>query len=85
MAVVIDDNGFNPVWKETFEFDVHEPELALLKFFVYETVRTSACLSRFSTQWPTYNHRSPSLFILYDTCCCCWWLLILILCCVMGG
>lgn len=32
----IEDNGFNPVWQETFTFDICVPELALLKFLVYD-------------------------------------------------
>ncbi|RWS31552.1 phospholipase C gamma-like protein, partial [Leptotrombidium deliense] len=31
----IHDNGFNPVWKETFIFEICCPELALLRFVVY--------------------------------------------------
>ncbi|XP_060104021.1 1-phosphatidylinositol 4,5-bisphosphate phosphodiesterase delta-1 [Heteronotia binoei] len=31
---VIDNNGFNPNWNETFEFDVDVPELALVRFMV---------------------------------------------------
>ena len=29
---VIDNNGFNPIWKETFKFEVRKPELAVLTF-----------------------------------------------------
>eukprot|EP00698_Gefionella_okellyi_P008306 TRINITY_DN2057_c0_g1_i1.p1 TRINITY_DN2057_c0_g1~~TRINITY_DN2057_c0_g1_i1.p1 ORF type:complete len:642 (-),score=155.79 TRINITY_DN2057_c0_g1_i1:1906-3831(-) len=32
----IDDNGFNPVWHETFTFDVSVPDLALLRLTVYD-------------------------------------------------
>ncbi|RWS14778.1 1-phosphatidylinositol 4:5-bisphosphate phosphodiesterase gamma-1-like protein [Dinothrombium tinctorium] len=31
----IRDNGFNPVWKECFTFEVFCPDLALLRFVVY--------------------------------------------------
>lgn len=30
------DNGFNPVWDESFEFQVACPSLALLRFAVYD-------------------------------------------------
>lgn len=30
------DNGFNPVWNETFELEVMCPSLALLRFAVYD-------------------------------------------------
>ncbi|XP_070583259.1 1-phosphatidylinositol 4,5-bisphosphate phosphodiesterase delta-1 isoform X1 [Erythrolamprus reginae] len=31
---VIDNNGFNPTWDETFEFDIDVPQLALVRFMV---------------------------------------------------
>ncbi|XP_077158993.1 1-phosphatidylinositol 4,5-bisphosphate phosphodiesterase delta-1 isoform X1 [Paroedura picta] len=31
---VIDNNGFNPNWNETFEFDIDVPKLALVRFMV---------------------------------------------------
>ncbi|XP_054846850.1 1-phosphatidylinositol 4,5-bisphosphate phosphodiesterase delta-1 isoform X2 [Eublepharis macularius] len=31
---VIDNNGFNPNWKETFEFEIDVPKLALVRFMV---------------------------------------------------
>ncbi|XP_035873481.1 1-phosphatidylinositol 4,5-bisphosphate phosphodiesterase eta-1 isoform X2 [Phyllostomus discolor] len=33
---VVDDNGFNPVWEETLTFTVHMPELALVRFLVWD-------------------------------------------------
>uniref|UniRef100_A0A8C4N620 Phosphoinositide phospholipase C n=1 Tax=Eptatretus burgeri TaxID=7764 RepID=A0A8C4N620_EPTBU len=33
---VIDDNGFNPVWDETLVFHLHVPELALIRFLVWD-------------------------------------------------
>ncbi|KAK9527709.1 hypothetical protein VZT92_014248 [Zoarces viviparus] len=35
----IDNNGFNPMWNEKFTFDIHVPELAMLRFVVedYDT------------------------------------------------
>jgi Ca2+-dependent lipid-binding protein len=32
---VVDDNGFNPQWDETFEFSVKSPEITLVRFVVY--------------------------------------------------
>ncbi|XP_077204743.1 1-phosphatidylinositol 4,5-bisphosphate phosphodiesterase eta-1 isoform X3 [Paroedura picta] len=33
---VVDDNGFNPVWEETLTFTVHMPEMALVRFLVWD-------------------------------------------------
>ncbi|KAJ6659344.1 hypothetical protein lerEdw1_019215 [Lerista edwardsae] len=33
-TAVINNNGFNPKWKETFEFDIHVPKMALVRFIV---------------------------------------------------
>ncbi|MFT7803121.1 1-phosphatidylinositol 4,5-bisphosphate phosphodiesterase eta-1-like [Arapaima gigas] len=33
---VVDDNGFNPVWEETLSFTLHMPELALVRFLVWD-------------------------------------------------
>nr|XP_040048517.1 1-phosphatidylinositol 4,5-bisphosphate phosphodiesterase eta-2a isoform X2 [Gasterosteus aculeatus aculeatus] len=33
---VVDDNGFNPMWEETLVFSVHMPELALVRFLVWD-------------------------------------------------
>lgn len=33
---VVNNNGFNPVWKETFSFDISVPELANVVFKVYD-------------------------------------------------
>ncbi|XP_078144339.1 1-phosphatidylinositol 4,5-bisphosphate phosphodiesterase eta-2a [Centroberyx gerrardi] len=33
---VVDDNGFNPMWEETLEFTLHMPELALVRFLVWD-------------------------------------------------
>ncbi|KAM7369873.1 hypothetical protein PAMP_011163 [Pampus punctatissimus] len=30
----IDNNGFNPMWNEQFQFDIHVPELAMVRFVV---------------------------------------------------
>uniref|UniRef100_A0A3Q2XGI7 Phosphoinositide phospholipase C n=2 Tax=Hippocampus comes TaxID=109280 RepID=A0A3Q2XGI7_HIPCM len=38
----IDNNGFNPTWNEHFEFDVHVPELAILRLVVEDYDATSA-------------------------------------------
>ncbi|XP_056289653.1 1-phosphatidylinositol 4,5-bisphosphate phosphodiesterase delta-1a isoform X2 [Pseudoliparis swirei] len=37
----IDNNGFNPMWNEQFVFDVHFPELAMLRFVVEDYDSTS--------------------------------------------
>ena len=31
-----DDNGFNPYWCETSEFDIGNPDIALLRFAVFD-------------------------------------------------
>ncbi|XP_013875782.1 1-phosphatidylinositol 4,5-bisphosphate phosphodiesterase eta-2a isoform X2 [Austrofundulus limnaeus] len=58
---VVDDNGFNPMWEETLVFTVHMPELALVRFLVWEHdpigqdfigQRTIA----FSSMMPGYRH-----------------------------
>nr|XP_019958812.1 PREDICTED: 1-phosphatidylinositol 4,5-bisphosphate phosphodiesterase eta-2 isoform X1 [Paralichthys olivaceus] len=33
---VVDDNGFNPMWEETLVFTVNMPELALVRFLVWD-------------------------------------------------
>ncbi|XP_041858992.1 1-phosphatidylinositol 4,5-bisphosphate phosphodiesterase eta-2a isoform X4 [Melanotaenia boesemani] len=33
---VVDDNGFNPMWEETLVFTIHMPELALVRFLVWD-------------------------------------------------
>jgi len=35
-TAVIDDNGFNPIFDETFEFDICQPELAILNLCVMD-------------------------------------------------
>jgi Ca2+-dependent lipid-binding protein len=32
----INDNGFNPFWDDSFDFQVFNPDLALLRFVVYD-------------------------------------------------
>ncbi|KFQ85030.1 1-phosphatidylinositol 4,5-bisphosphate phosphodiesterase eta-1, partial [Phoenicopterus ruber ruber] len=32
----VDDNGFNPVWEETLTFTIHMPEMALVRFLVWD-------------------------------------------------
>uniref|UniRef100_A0A286XYK6 Phosphoinositide phospholipase C n=1 Tax=Cavia porcellus TaxID=10141 RepID=A0A286XYK6_CAVPO len=58
---VVDDNGFNPMWEETLVFTVHMPELALVRFLVWDHdpigrdfigQRTLA----FSSMMPGYRH-----------------------------
>ncbi|XP_016141764.1 1-phosphatidylinositol 4,5-bisphosphate phosphodiesterase eta-2a isoform X8 [Sinocyclocheilus grahami] len=33
---VVDDNGFNPMWEETLIFTLHMPEIALIRFLVWD-------------------------------------------------
>ncbi|XP_056155715.1 LOW QUALITY PROTEIN: 1-phosphatidylinositol 4,5-bisphosphate phosphodiesterase eta-2a [Lampris incognitus] len=58
---VVDDNGFNPMWEETLVFTLHMPELALVRFLVWDHdpigqdfigQRTIA----FSSMMPGYRH-----------------------------
>nr|XP_046149031.1 1-phosphatidylinositol 4,5-bisphosphate phosphodiesterase delta-1-like [Oncorhynchus gorbuscha] len=37
----IENNGFNPMWNETFQFDIQVPELAMLRFLVEDYDATS--------------------------------------------
>lgn len=37
----IENNGFNPMWNENFQFDIHVPELAMLRFVVEDYDSTS--------------------------------------------
>ena len=32
----VEENGFNPVWNESCEFDIINPDLALLRFAVHD-------------------------------------------------
>ena len=32
----VNDNGFNPYWDDTFDFQIVNPDLALLRFVVYD-------------------------------------------------
>lgn len=32
----VNDNGFNPVWNDCFDFQVYNPDLALLRFVIYD-------------------------------------------------
>uniref|UniRef100_A0A8C1Q557 Phosphoinositide phospholipase C n=2 Tax=Cyprinus carpio TaxID=7962 RepID=A0A8C1Q557_CYPCA len=33
---VVDDNGFNPMWEETLVFTLHMPDIALIRFLVWD-------------------------------------------------
>lgn len=79
---VVDDNGFNPVWEETMTFTVNMPEIALVRFLVWDHdpigrdfvgERTVS----FSTLMPGYRHiylegmTESSLFVhvtIHDIC-----------------
>ena len=32
----VNDNGFNPDWNDSFDFQIHNPDLALLRFVIYD-------------------------------------------------
>ncbi|XP_038671803.1 1-phosphatidylinositol 4,5-bisphosphate phosphodiesterase eta-1 isoform X2 [Scyliorhinus canicula] len=58
---VVDDNGFNPVWEETVTFTVHMPEIALVRFLVWDhdPIGRDFVGQRtvpFSTLMPGYRH-----------------------------
>ncbi|XP_078059738.1 1-phosphatidylinositol 4,5-bisphosphate phosphodiesterase eta-1 [Mustelus asterias] len=58
---VVDDNGFNPVWEETITFTVHMPEIALVRFLVWDhdPIGRDFVGQRtvpFSTLMPGYRH-----------------------------
>eukprot|EP01017_Pseudomicrothorax_dubius_P050629 TRINITY_DN9620_c0_g1_i2.p1 TRINITY_DN9620_c0_g1~~TRINITY_DN9620_c0_g1_i2.p1 ORF type:complete len:346 (-),score=86.03 TRINITY_DN9620_c0_g1_i2:19-999(-) len=36
---LIEDNGFNPIWNDSFEFQIHGPDFAILKFEVFDKDR----------------------------------------------
>ncbi|MEQ2225160.1 1-phosphatidylinositol 4,5-bisphosphate phosphodiesterase delta-4 [Ilyodon furcidens] len=37
----IENNGFNPLWNDTLRFNIHTPELALVRFVVEDYDKTS--------------------------------------------
>uniref|UniRef100_UPI00398F7C09 1-phosphatidylinositol 4,5-bisphosphate phosphodiesterase eta-1 n=1 Tax=Pristiophorus japonicus TaxID=55135 RepID=UPI00398F7C09 len=58
---VVDDNGFNPVWEETITFTVHMPEIALVRFLVWDHDPigrdfVGERIVPFSTLMPGYRH-----------------------------
>ena len=32
----VSDNGFNPDWNDSFDFQIHNPDLAILRFVIYD-------------------------------------------------
>ena len=36
LLCIVGDNGLNPTWNETFEWDIANPELALIRFCVQD-------------------------------------------------
>uniref|UniRef100_A0A4W5RF92 Phosphoinositide phospholipase C n=1 Tax=Hucho hucho TaxID=62062 RepID=A0A4W5RF92_9TELE len=58
----IDNNGFNPLWNETFHFIVHVPELALVRFVVedYDKASRNDFMGQFTVPFtciqPGYRH-----------------------------
>ncbi|XP_072111456.1 1-phosphatidylinositol 4,5-bisphosphate phosphodiesterase eta-1 isoform X2 [Mobula birostris] len=79
---VVDDNGFNPVWEETITFTVHMPEIALVRFLVWnhDPIGRDFVGEKtvsFSTLMPGYRHiylegmPESSLFVhvtIHDIC-----------------
>ncbi|XP_069753009.1 1-phosphatidylinositol 4,5-bisphosphate phosphodiesterase eta-1 [Narcine bancroftii] len=79
---VVDDNGFNPVWEETITFTVHMPEIALVRFLVWDHDPTGRDFVgertvSFHTIMPGYRHiylegmTESSLFVhvtIHDIC-----------------
>ncbi|XP_015279857.1 PREDICTED: 1-phosphatidylinositol 4,5-bisphosphate phosphodiesterase delta-1-like, partial [Gekko japonicus] len=59
---VIDNNGFNPYWNETFEFDIDVPRLALVRFMVedFDTSTKNDFIGQFTAPFPSlkqgYRH-----------------------------
>ncbi|XP_033838586.1 1-phosphatidylinositol 4,5-bisphosphate phosphodiesterase delta-1-like isoform X1 [Periophthalmus magnuspinnatus] len=59
---VIHNNGFNPSWNESFQFDVYVPELALVRFLVEDYDSTSdnefvaQCTLPFNSLQMGYRH-----------------------------
>lgn len=59
---VIDNNGFNPLWNENFEFRINCPELAFVKFTVYDhdTANRNDFIGEYSIRFenisPGYRH-----------------------------
>ncbi|XP_077997478.1 1-phosphatidylinositol 4,5-bisphosphate phosphodiesterase delta-1-like [Glandiceps talaboti] len=49
-TAVVKDNGFNPTWNETLEFDIKVPELAMVRFLVrdYEKIGTNEFIGQYS-------------------------------------
>jgi Ca2+-dependent lipid-binding protein len=36
LCYVVVDNGFNPIWNETCEFDICNPDVALIRFVIQD-------------------------------------------------
>merc|ERR1711865_1145202 len=63
-------NGFDPVWDETFEFDISRPDVAILTFQVYDDVSKAfvvaaaypASMLRVGVRWvPMWDYRLRTL------------------------
>ncbi|KAM9440235.1 1-phosphatidylinositol 4,5-bisphosphate phosphodiesterase delta-1b [Clarias gariepinus] len=58
----IENNGFNPMWNENFKFDLHVPELALVRFVVEDYDHVSSndfvcqCTVPFTSLQDGYRH-----------------------------
>ncbi|KPP61962.1 1-phosphatidylinositol 4,5-bisphosphate phosphodiesterase delta-1-like, partial [Scleropages formosus] len=55
----IEDNGFNPMWNENFQFDVCVPELALVRFVVedYDSTSQNDLIGQIPTRPPAHKER----------------------------
>ncbi|KAJ8011463.1 hypothetical protein DPEC_G00058480 [Dallia pectoralis] len=62
----IENNGFNPTWNENFQFDVHVPELALVRFVVedYDSISDNELIGQFALPFTSLQmgYRHVSLF-----------------------
>ncbi|WP_411024401.1 PLC family C2 domain-containing protein, partial [Salmonella sp. s58760] len=58
----VNNNGFNPMWNENFQFDLYVPELALVRFVVedYDVVSSNdfigQCTVPFNSMQMGYRH-----------------------------
>ncbi|KAL0482336.1 phosphatidylinositol phospholipase C, delta [Acrasis kona] len=60
---VVWDNGFNPVWKETFTFDIHYFDFSYLRFGVYDANRTTASVFLCENVFPLKHLRRGLRFV----------------------
>ena len=58
---MVSRNALNPIWEETFEIEVHLPELAFARFTV-SFFKKSFCALRIT---PTYHPSSENIVLFY--------------------